>query len=47
MAELDKYNNNNYKKEVKESKVEGEELDIENTNDYIRKNERIRYIDDV
>ena len=34
-------------KEVKESKVEGEELDIENTNDYIRKNERIRYIDDV
>jgi hypothetical protein len=37
----------NNKKEVKESKEEQEQnLARENTNDYIRKNERIHYIDD-
>jgi hypothetical protein len=35
----------NNKKELKESKIK-EDLDIENTNDYIRKNERLHYIDD-
>jgi hypothetical protein len=37
--------NNGKKEEVKESKQE-HNLDRENTNDYIRKNERIHYIDD-
>jgi hypothetical protein len=32
--------------EVKESKQEQEDLGRENTNEYIRKNERINYIDD-
>ena len=36
--------NNNNKREVKSFKEE--ELGIENTCDYIRKNERIHYIDD-
>ena len=37
----------NNKKGVKESKQEQEQtLARENTNDYIRKNERIHYIDD-
>jgi hypothetical protein len=34
------------KKETKASKEEEQELGRENTNDYIRKNERIHYIDD-
>ena len=37
---------NNNKKEVKHSKEEEQNLDRENTNDYIRSNERIHYIDD-
>jgi hypothetical protein len=40
-------NNSNSKEEVKKAKGEQEqELAKENTNDYIRKNERIHYIDD-
>jgi hypothetical protein len=42
---LDSSSNNN--KEVKRSKEkEQEDLDRENVHDYIRKNERIHYIDD-
>jgi hypothetical protein len=37
--------NNGKKEEVKKSKQQ-EDLARENTNDYIRKNERIHYIDD-
>jgi hypothetical protein len=33
-------------KEVKQSKQQQEEIGRENTHDYIRKNERIHYIDD-
>jgi hypothetical protein len=38
--------NNNNKKEVKHSKEEEQNLGRENINDYIRKSERIHYIDD-
>ena len=39
-------NNNNNNKEVKRSKEEEQNLGRKNAHDYIRKNERIHYIDD-
>ena len=44
ISEYESLHNN--KKEVEESKEEQVELGRENTHDYIRKNERIHYIDD-
>jgi hypothetical protein len=45
--QISKYESlNNNKKEVKESRKVEEALGRENTNDYIRKNERIHYVDD-
>lgn len=41
-----KHESHDNNKEVKHSKEEEQNLDRENTNDYIRSNERIHYIDD-
>jgi hypothetical protein len=38
--------NNNKEEEVKKAKQQQENFGKENTNEYIRKNERIHYIDD-
>jgi len=47
ISEHESLDNNNNNKEVKRSK-EGEQIELgrENSHDYIRKNERIHYIDD-
>ena len=43
---ISKHKSSHNNKQVKESKQQQEELGRENTHDYIRKNERIHYIDD-
>jgi hypothetical protein len=47
ISKYESLDNSNNNKEVKRSKKkEQEDLDRENVQDYIRKNERIHYIDD-